>query len=111
MGEIVFWALIRTAVLILFIWGVEPYMDYSVWWMMSMLLIYAVVLHPIVIQYQIFMHKNKPVFEDTLCSSCEHFEHTAVLCMKHDEHPTKEYLPCDGLDWSPKPAAKQEEIE
>jgi len=22
--------------------------------------------------------------------------------MKHDEHPTENYLPCDGIDWSPK---------
>ena len=29
--------------------------------------------------------------------------------MKHDEHPTKHYLPCDGIDWSPK--SKEFEIE
>jgi hypothetical protein len=29
--------------------------------------------------------------------------------MKHDEHPTKHYLPCDGIDWSPK--GKSNEVE
>jgi len=30
-----------------------------------------------------------------------HFDKSAVLCMKHDTHPTQEFLPCEGLDWEP----------
>lgn len=64
--------------------------------------IYIVVIHPAVIQYKIFYEENKKVILDTLCSNCKNFDETAVLCMKYDEHPTEEYVPCDGIDWQPK---------
>jgi len=78
------------------------YLDYQVWWSVSFLLLYGVVLHPAIVQFRYFLEKNKDILESTLCSSCEHFDKSAVLCMKHDEHPTTNYLPCDGIDWSPK---------
>lgn len=102
MGEIIFWTLVRILLIIPTIWVLRHYVDYSVWWSASFLLIYGVVLRPAIVQFRNFMEMNKPVLEGTLCSSCEHFDKSAVLCMKHDEHPTITYLPCDGIDWVPK---------
>jgi hypothetical protein len=101
MGEIIFWTLIRTAVIITVIWVMKPLLAYGEWWMIGVALLYVGIVHPAVIHYHLFQERNKPVFEGTLCSSCKHFDKTAVLCMKHDEHPTTEHLPCDGIDWEP----------
>ncbi|MDP3148751.1 MAG: hypothetical protein Q8N83_06425 [Ignavibacteria bacterium] len=109
MGEIIFWTLVRIMIIIPTIYILRNYLDYSVWWSASFLLIYGVVLHPAIQQFRYFLEKNKEVLESTLCSSCEHFDKSAVLCMKHDEHPTENYLPCDGIDWSPK--SKGNEVE
>lgn len=101
MGAIIYWGLIRIAIIIPVIWILNSYLDYSLWWSVSFLLIYGVVLHPAIIQYNLFREYNKDIIESTLCSSCKYFDETAVLCLKLDEHPTREYLPCDGLSWEP----------
>ncbi|HPO56906.1 MAG: hypothetical protein GX452_13265 [Ignavibacteriales bacterium] len=101
MGDIVFWAIIRTFILIPVIWLLRNWLDYTFWWTFSFMLIYGVIVHPIVIQYNHFLEKNKKVLDSTLCSTCKHFDKTAVLCLKLDEHPTTHYLPCDGIDWEP----------
>jgi hypothetical protein len=102
MGHIVFWAIIRIAVLIPTLWILMGLMEYKYWWWLVILSVYGVIIHPMVIQFKIFYEENKEIIEQTLCTSCKHFDATAVLCMKHDEHPTTKHLPCEGLDWEPK---------
>lgn len=101
-GEIVFWTLVRAAVIIPVVWFSQPYFDYSLWWMGSAVFIYAGIIHPAIIHFNLYREDNKPIFEGTLCSSCKHFDKSAILCVKHDEHPSTEFLPCEGLDWEPK---------
>lgn len=69
--------------------------------MLSLMSIYGVVIHPTIIHYRLFIEENKEIIDSTMCSSCKHFDESAVLCMKHDEHPSKTYLPCEGIDWEP----------
>jgi hypothetical protein len=102
MGDIVFWTLIRLAISIPAIWILKNYIDYQLWWIIVPFVLYGVAIHPAIVSYRRFEEKNKNVIEATLCSNCKHFDPTAVLCIKHDEHPTSDYLPCDGLDWEPK---------
>ncbi|MBA4251900.1 MAG: hypothetical protein C0425_10705 [Chlorobiaceae bacterium] len=109
MGDIIFWAIIRTAILIPVLWIAKDFIDYSFWWTLTILCIYGVILHPALIQYRLFLEKNNVVLNSTLCSSCQHFDKTAVLCLKHDEHPTEIYLPCDGLEWEPQSNEQVEE--
>ncbi|MCZ7602515.1 MAG: hypothetical protein QY331_15680 [Melioribacteraceae bacterium] len=101
MGKIIFWGLIRVAVLIPVLWIATDYIDYRYWWIITAMSIYGVVFHPAVIQLKIFREENKIVLEDTICSQCKHFDASAVLCLKYDEHPTEDYIPCDGVDWEP----------
>ena len=101
MGEIVFWTILRTAVTIAGIWILRSYIDFQLWWIMSFMAIYGIIIHPAVIHYKLFEEKNKEIIESTLCSACKHFDKTAVICMKYDKHPTMEFLPCQGLDWEP----------
>lgn len=102
MGGIIYWALIRLAVVILASWIAIDYLDYSFWFTATLMLIYGAVLHPAVIQYNNFKEATREVVESTLCSSCKHFDKSAVLCMKFDEHPAIDKLPCEGLSWEPK---------
>lgn len=99
MGDIIFWAIIRTAIAIPAVWYLLSLFDYKYWILWAALALYGVVLHPAYLKYIKFAEKNKPVIEDTLCSSCKHFDESAVLCMKYDKHPTTEYIPCEGNDW------------
>lgn len=102
MGHIVFWALIRLAFTIIGLWILFYYIDYGTWWVLGIVSIYVIVIHPALIQYDIFREKTEPVVNSSLCSSCRYFEETAVLCTKLDEHPTENYLPCNGEYWEPK---------
>lgn len=101
MGEIIFWVIIRTAIIIPLLWVSQPYMEYGTWWVASIALLYAVIIHPATIHYRLYLQKNKPVLESSLCTSCNYFDQSAVLCLKHDAHPTATWLPCEGLDWEP----------
>ncbi len=102
MGEIIFWGIIRTAIVIVVAWMMLDYSDYKFWWSAVIISIYVIIIHPAIIQYQLFLQKNKRILTDTLCSRCKHFDETAVLCVKYDEHPTERYVPCNGEDFEPK---------
>ena len=101
MGDIVFWGLIRMALVIPLIWALSGYFYTEFWWFLVFIAIYGIVVHPAVVKYKAFEQANKEIIELTLCSSCRHFDKTAVLCMKYDQHPTKENLPCEGEAWEP----------
>lgn len=102
MGDIVFWTIIRTAVVIPSVWVLKSYIDEKLWWIVSIAAIYLIIIHPAVLAFKKFEKKSKSVLDSTLCASCKHFDPSAVLCMKYDKHPTEDYIPCDGIDWEPK---------
>ncbi|QQS36267.1 MAG: hypothetical protein IPM56_18835 [Ignavibacteriales bacterium] len=101
MGGIIYWALIRTAIVIPLLWFLTGYIDYRFWWIIFCFLVYGVIIHPAIVRYRSFEEQNKQIVEASLCSSCRHFDKSAVLCMKYDKHPSVDFLPCDGKDWEP----------
>lgn len=102
MGKIVYWGLVRTIILIVLLWLSHEHFYNQSWWIIAAVASYVFVIHPIISQYKIFIEENKNVMIDSLCSTCRHFDGTAVLCLKYDKHPTEHYIPCEGLDWEPK---------
>ena len=102
MGELIFWTIIRVAILLPLVWLLKGYLDYQLWWGISIVAFYGVIIHPALIHYRLFNERNREIMEDSLCSSCEYFDKSAILCLKHDEHPTIDFVPCDGIDWLPK---------
>ncbi|MBK7104705.1 MAG: hypothetical protein IPH62_05425 [Ignavibacteriae bacterium] len=102
MGAIIYWGIIRTAILLPFLWLVLDFIEYKFWWAIVSISIYGVIIHPAVIQFNIFKEKNEKIITNTLCSSCKHFDETAILCLKLDEHPTEDEIPCGGSAWEPK---------
>ncbi len=101
MGGIIFWAIIRAALLVPSLWILYGMMEYKYWWWFGILSVYGIIIHPASIQYRMFLKQNEDIIKNTLCSSCRNFDETAVLCLKHDEHPSLDKLPCDGIDWEP----------
>ncbi len=101
MGGIVFWTIVRIVLLLPLLWISRDYLDFQLWWLVSIFAIYVVIIHPAIVQYRLFEEKNKDIIHSTLCSTCRHFDESAVLCMKYDKHPTQNFLPCNGLDWEP----------
>ena len=101
MGEVVFWTLIRASITIIGLWIIRSQVDFQLWLMISVAAIYVLIIHPAMVSYRWFEQRNKKVLESSLCSSCESFNRSAVLCTKYDKHPTENYVPCDGTDWQP----------
>jgi membrane protein YdbS with pleckstrin-like domain len=104
-GSIVSWAIFRAAGVIVAAYIVSEYvswLDYSTWWLLTLVMFYAVVLHPMQIQYRIYREETAKVMDGTLCSTCRHFEPTGVLCAKLDEHVSEDNIPCEGELWEPK---------
>jgi hypothetical protein len=101
-GEIVFWTLVRTAVTIPGLWILKSEIDFNLWMLICLAAVYVIIFHPALVSYRWFEERNKNVISSTLCSSCKHFDPSAVLCLKYDKHPTEDYVPCEGVDWEPK---------
>ncbi len=108
MGAIIFWGIIRTALLIIALWILYGKIEYKYWWWFAVLSVYGVVVYPAMVQYRMFLHENEEIINNSLCSSCKHFDKTAVICLKYDKHPTLKLLPCKGMDWEPKGISNEE---
>ena len=102
MGEIIYKTLIRFAVSILILWFFKDNFDEKHFWIISLLAIYFFTFHPAYLSYKRFIEENKETITNTLCSTCKHFDKSAVLCMKYDKHPNENFIPCEGSDWEPK---------
>ncbi|MEI7811596.1 MAG: hypothetical protein WCJ01_04120 [Ignavibacteria bacterium] len=111
MGGIIFWAIVRMFFTIPIVWYLQGIIGFRYWWILGFGSIYGIVIHPAIKQLNLFELNNKEIVESTLCSSCENFDKTAVLCIKYDQHPTLEVLPCDGADWTPTISEQYEEKE
>lgn len=102
MGDIIYWAILRSALTIAFVWVLKSYIDLQLWYIITIALAYGFVIHPAVMKYRKFEQKHKDVISSTICASCKHFDPSALLCMKHDKHPAEDYIPCEGVHWEQK---------
>lgn len=102
MGEIVYKILIKFGLTLIILWFLKNQFDEKYFWIVSALAIFFFVINPAYMAYKQFLEKNENIVSGTLCSSCKHFDTSAVLCIKYDKHPTESYIPCEGKDWEPK---------
>lgn len=102
MGEIVYNTLIRFILILLTLWFSKTLFDENIFWIVSILAIFFFVFHPTFLAYKKFVDDNKNVITNSLCSTCKHFNESAVLCTKYDKHPTDNFIPCEGTDWEPR---------
>jgi hypothetical protein len=101
LGEIVYKTLIRLFLIIAVLWFVQSIFDTEYFLIISFLTVFFFVINPAYLSYQDFISKNSPVINNSLCTSCKHFDKSAVLCIKYDKHPTEEIIPCEGTAWEP----------
>lgn len=109
MGGIIFWTLVRTILLIPLLFVLIDAVEFKFWWIVMTMSIYGIIIHPAIVQYKFFQQKNNEVITVSLCSTCRHFDSTAVICMKYDKHPSMEFIPCEGKDWEFNKYAKKED--
>jgi glucan phosphoethanolaminetransferase (alkaline phosphatase superfamily) len=102
LGEIVYKTLIRFILILLTLWFSKTLFDENIFWVVSILAIFFFVFHPAYMVYKKFVDDNKNVITNSLCSTCKHFNESAVLCTKYDKHPTDNFIPCEGTDWEPR---------
>ena len=104
-GSIVSWAIFRALLVILvslLVYDYIRWLDYGLWWTVTAVALFAIVIHPMQVQYRLFREETRRVMDGTLCSSCSYFEETGVMCSKLDEHVTEDSVPCAGELWEPR---------
>jgi hypothetical protein len=109
-GSIIWGALLRSSLIILigFLFFDSFEMRQYLWILLFLLWFGAA--FPAWHQYQTFEKRLKVVEEETLCGSCKHFDSSSQLCRIFDEHVTKNYIPCEGLNWEPKSYEEKNEV-
>lgn len=101
-GSIVWGVILRSTIIVaLSFLFIQYFRGNSYWWIVLFIFWFAAI-YPGWKQYQNYNVKIKDIEENTLCGKCKYFEPTGQFCKIYDEHVTKDYIPCDGLDWEPK---------
>ncbi len=102
-GSIVWGLVLRSAIIIfLSIIIVQYYEAYKYWWV-SLFALWFLAAWPAYLQWQTFSKRMEKFEEDTLCGTCRHFDPSSQMCKIYDEFVSKEHVPCEGMDWEPKP--------
>jgi hypothetical protein len=101
-GSIIWGIMFRTALVVFISF---PFVRYTanpdLWWLVAIAL-WFFAAYPGWTQYQIMQKRQEKFAEGTLCGSCKNFNDQSRLCVLYDEHPTLEYIPCEGESWEPK---------
>jgi len=101
-GSIVWGIILRASIIVLFSFFFIQFFRFHGYWWLALFIFWFAAVYPGWKQFQHFDKKIKDIKENTLCGKCKYFESSGQLCKIYDEHITKDYIPCDGLDWEPK---------
>jgi len=100
-GTIVFGGLIRLSMIVIVTWLISDYWEFYQFWPLFSLMVIMIVFYPAYREMSIFSDTVEILKESTLCGSCKHFEPSAQICSRYDEHITEHHIPCEGMDWEP----------
>lgn len=101
-GAIILGSLLRTfLILTISFFIIKKYFLYD-YILLLIFIIWFFVAMPAYQAYQNFNKDMEDFSESTLCGTCKYFDKSAQLCKIYDEHPTKDYIPCEGSSWEPK---------
>ncbi len=101
-GSIVWGVILRASIIVVLSFIFIQFFRFTGYWWLALFVFWFAAVYPGWKQYQKFNDKIQDIEESTLCGKCRYFEPTGQLCKIYDEHITKNYIPCDGLDWEPK---------
>ena len=100
-GTVVLGGLIRLSILIITMWWISDVWEFHQFWPLFSIMVVMIVFYPAYREMAIFSQSIDTISESTMCGSCMHFESSAQICSRYDEHITEEYIPCEGMDWEP----------
>ncbi|MFA6571664.1 MAG: hypothetical protein WCT77_10590 [Bacteroidota bacterium] len=100
-GSVVWGILLRSAIIFILTFFLIDVINLREYWWVVAFILWLGAAYPGWRQYQKFQERIKIFQEETLCGQCRHFDVTSQLCKIFDEHPTKDYVPCEGLSWEP----------
>lgn len=72
----------------------EPFIYFTILFVIFVIL-------PFYKSYRNFHDQNKPIIQESICSTCNFFDKNNVYCIKHDTFVQKDYIPCNGNDYEP----------
>ena len=101
-GSIVWGVILRSAILMILCFFFFNEFQLQNYWYLTAFLLWLGAAYPAWRQHKKFQERMEKMKESTLCGSCLHFDFTSQLCKILDEHPTRDYIPCEGLSWEPK---------
>ena len=100
-GTVVLGALIRLSIIMLGTWWISDVWELHQFWPIVSIMVVMIVFYPAYRELTLFSHTVESLKESTMCGSCIHFEPSAQICSKYDEHITEQHIPCEGMDWEP----------
>jgi hypothetical protein len=101
MGHILYWALLRFAIILFASWAIRDWVDDpSQWWTMFFLSVTVLVVYPAQMAYQKHQREVQRT-DNSLCATCKHYIRDNTLCSVLDEHVTIAHTPCEGVSWEP----------
>lgn len=102
-GSIVFWALLKTAILVIVVWILTDYYSLRGQLWFSLFSIWLIAFWPAWRQYQRYANAQKLINENSLCAKCRHYNGSAIVCTLLDEHVSARHTPCEGESWEARP--------
>jgi hypothetical protein len=100
-GTIVFGGMIRLSIIVMATWWISDFWVFHQFWPIFAMMVIMIVFYPAYREMSIFSDTVESLKETTLCGSCKHFEPSAQICSRYDEHITEDHIPCEGMDWEP----------
>src|SRR4051812_49273657 len=102
MGAIIYWGLVRFAILMVAMWLLYSYVpNYSEWWTLFFIAVGVIVIYPAQIAFRKHQEATSRANQNPLCATCRNFVPREALCGALDEHVKKHYTPCEGQAWEP----------
>lgn len=101
-GSIVWGMILRSTLIVIISFTFLEFVQLREHIWLGLFLLWFGALYPGWKQFQVLNKRTKELLEETLCGSCRNYEPDSQLCKILDEHITKNYIPCEGLNWEPK---------
>ena len=102
MGAIIYWGLVRFALVLVFAWLIYSFVpNYSDWWMLFFIAVAVIVIYPAQIGWRKHVSAVRRANQNELCATCRNLQQREALCTITDEHVRKNYTPCGGEAWEP----------
>jgi hypothetical protein len=101
-GAIIYWGLVRFALVLVLAWLLYSFVpNYGDWWMLFFIAVAVIVIYPAQLAWRKHISTIGQANQNALCATCRHLISREALCSVTDEHVRSDYTPCNGEAWEP----------